>query len=109
MEVIWSKLSIDSVDSIITYVERHFGNKTAAKVYRKIISFLLSLSHTPRMGTVMPQFSQFGEIRRAVFKQNHIYYRIMDSQIELIIIWDGRQDPSRLYDMLIDYLTKNYE
>ena len=32
--------------------------------------------------------------------------RFMRNRIEVIIIWDGRQDPRRLQNLLIDFLTK---
>lgn len=32
--------------------------------------------------------------------------RFIEDRIEVIIIWDGRQDPRRLQNLLIDFLTK---
>jgi plasmid stabilization system protein ParE len=107
MELIWSDLATDSLKDILVYVEGFFGRTVSQKTSDRIISFIRSLERIPRLGRPVPDFQEYGEVRCTFYKKNHIYYWIRGEQIVLIIIWDGRQDPTRLYDILIDFLV-NY-
>ena len=83
-----------------------FGKKTVDDITIKIISFIESLGHAPHLGKKVLRLSQYGEIKCVFYKQNHIYYQMFEDRIEIIIVWDGRQDPRRLQNLLIDFLTK---
>lgn len=106
MEVVWSDLAFESLYDIISYIQGFFGKKTANNIAAKIISFTNSLGTSPYIGQQLLHLSKYGEIRCAFYKQDHIYYQIFENKIEVIIIWDGRQDPRRLQNLLIDFLTK---
>lgn len=106
MEVVWSDLALESLYDILSYVQGFFGKKTANNVAVKIISFVESLGNSQYIGKQLLHLSQYGEIRCAFYKQDHIYYHIYEGRIEVIIIWDGRQDPRRLQNLLINFLTK---
>lgn len=106
MEVVWSDLAFESFSNIIQYIQGFFGKKMADDIAIKIISFIESLGRSPHLGKKLSRLSQYGEIRCTFYKQNHIYYQIFEDRIEIIIVWDGRQDPCRLQNLLIDFLTK---
>ena len=82
------------------------NKKTVDDITIKIISFIESLGHAPHLGKKVLRLSQYGEIKCVFYKQNHIYYQMFEDRIEIIIVWDGRQDPRRLQNLLIDFLTK---
>ena len=86
MEVVWSDLAIESLYDILSYIQGFFGKK---------LQIILLLT-----------FVSIWRIRCIFYKQDHIYYQIYEDRIEVIIIWDGRQDPCRLQNLLIDFLTK---
>lgn len=106
MEVIWSDFAVESLSDIFVYVQGFFGKRTAHTTARKVIDFVESLSDAPQQGKQLLHLSQFGEVRCAFYKQNHIYYLIIENRIEIILIWDGRQDPKRLQHLLVDFLMK---
>mgnify|MGYP003003515448 CR=1 FL=1 len=106
MEIVWSDLAFESFSDILQYIQGFFGKKTADSIAAKMISFVESLGHSPRMGRELLHLSRYGEERCAFYKQNHIYYQVFENRIEVIIIWDGRQDPRHLQNLLIDFLTK---
>lgn len=106
MEVVWSDLAIESLYDILSYIQGFFGKKTTNNIAVKIISFIESLGSSPYVGKRLLHLSQYGEIRCTFYKQDHIYYQIYEDRIEVIIIWDGRQEPRRLQNLLIDFLTK---
>ena len=102
----WSDLAFESFYDILLYVQGFFGKKTADGIAAKIISFVESLGSSPYLGKQISHLSQYGEIRCAFYKQNHIYYQTFDNKILIIIVWDGRQDPHQLQNLLINFLTK---
>lgn len=106
MEVVWSDLAVSSFYNILDYVQKSFGKRVANSVAIKILSFTESLGNTPFLGRNLSHLIQYGEIRCAFYKQNRIYYRILESQVEIIIVWDGRQDPSKLKCALSGFLNK---
>lgn len=104
MEVVWSNLAVESLYDILAYIQISFGKRTANSVALKIISFVESLGSSPYIGKRIPDLSDSENIRCAFYKQNHIYYQISDNQIEIILIWDGRQNPANLQKLLINFL-----
>ncbi len=106
MEVIWSDLAWESLYEITSYVQNFFGQKTADNIASKIISFVDTLGRFPRMGKQLSHLSGSSEIRCVFYKQNHIYYQIFDDRIEIILIWDSRQDSVRLRNILAEFLGR---
>lgn len=106
MEIVWSDLAIDSLSNIIAYIQSCFGKRLADNTARKIINFVSSIKITPYIGKKLSNLSQVGEVRCVLYKQNHIYYMIFDSSIEIILVWDGRQSPQRLQELLDFWMEK---
>lgn len=100
MEIVWTDFAIESLSEIISYIESFFCQKTADNAALKIIAFVETLAQSPCMGKPLLYLSKYGDIRCVFYKQNHIYYQIIENRIEILIIWDGRQDPDRLRNIL---------
>jgi plasmid stabilization system protein ParE len=107
MEVVWSDTAIDSLADIVLYIQRFFSRRVASNTIIRIRTFVAGLSHSPRIGRLIHSSELYGELRCAYYKQNHTYYRIVNGQIEVILIWDGRQDPSRVQALLINFLMRD--
>lgn len=105
MEIVWTGLAVESLSNIVQYVQSWFGIETASDVSAKILAFVESLSSSPNIGKHIKNLSQYGDIRCIIYKQNQIYYRISDNQVEIILVWDGRQDPNRLRTILLDFFV----
>lgn len=106
MGIVWTDLAVNSLADILSYIQRFFGKRVARTVSNNIITFVSSLEENPQIGKLLTHLSSYGEIRCVFYKQNHIYYRILEDRIEIIIVWDGRQNPSHLQTLLINFLTK---
>lgn len=106
MEVVWSDLALASLSDILQYIQSFFGKKTADRVAVRIISFVDSLGISPYLGKQLTHLASYGEIKCIFYKQNHIYYQIIAERVEIMIVWDGRQDPRRLQNLIIGFLTK---
>lgn len=103
MEVIWSDLAHKSLTDVLSYVAKKFGDKKAYGVYVDIKKFVANLGEMPRIGTAIDKWSKYGEIRKVVHKQDNIYYHVKDDQLVIIMVWDTRQSPLRLENMVLRY------
>ncbi|MDR0994994.1 MAG: type II toxin-antitoxin system RelE/ParE family toxin [Tannerella sp.] len=107
MEVIWSELAIDSLSDILDYVEGFFGKEIADKVGNRILAFVEQLSSSPNVGRRMGGINENVDLRCAYYKQDRIYYYVKEYQLYVIIVWDGRQNPDRLRELLAEYFARN--
>ncbi len=107
MEIIWTDFAVASLYDISEYVHYFFNDKIADDVTQKILSYVNTLSYSPKLGKRISSLSEYGEVRCAFYKKNHIYYRLFDNKIEIILVWDGRQDPCCLKSLLHKFFTNN--
>lgn len=105
MEIVWTGLAVDSLSNIVQYVQSWFGVETASDVSTKILAFVDSLSISPYIGKRIKNLSQYGDVRCIIYRQNQIYYRLSENQVEIILVWDGRQDPNRLRMTLLNFFV----
>ncbi len=106
MEVVWSDLAFESLYDIVEYIQASFSRQVADDATQKIVSFVEMLADSPQMGKRVTYFAQHGEIRCAFLKRNHIYYQLREDKVEIILVWDGRQDKVRLRSILEKFLSK---
>lgn len=104
MDINWSQLAKHSLVNILDYIEGNFNRLLANFIKDKIVAFTNSLVDKPRIGTIVEDFSEYGEVRRALYKKNRVYYLIDDDSITVIIIWDGRQDSNKVRALIEQYL-----
>lgn len=96
MEIVWSDLALASLTDILAYVDACFGKSVAQRVYKQIFLNVNRLKEKPFGGRIVKVLDNGNEIRYVLYKYNRIYFQIFDNKIEIIIVWDGRQDPKRL-------------
>ena len=105
MEIVWTDAALESLYAVVEYVQYSFNQRQADNVARNIISFVSDLGCSPKIGKRIVHLSQYGEIRCVYYKINHIYYRIFGDRIEVLLVWDGRQNPERLRAILQNCLS----
>lgn len=96
MKVVWSDLALESLANIYQYVKEFFGYQKAEEVAADIVDFADCLGRMPRIGIMDDDWAVHGEVRRAVVGHNFIYYQIDEDNLKIIIVWDTRQNPTRL-------------
>ncbi len=99
MEVNWSESALESYSNILDYIQIYFTESTAQRAALKLREYIDKLRYFPNLGKLIFDTSKIGMIRCVFHKQNHIYYQITD-KIEILLIWDGRQNPQRLKSQL---------
>lgn len=76
------------------YLERHVGRGTADHVLVQIEKAFASLSETPHRGAFPKELLSLGirEYRELYFKPYRLLYRILDPNVYVLAIADGRRD-----------------
>ena len=93
-EVIWSPLAESDFESILDYLQSNWNDKIINRFINKVddnISLILE-DHK-----IFPVINQELQIRKSVIsKQNTLYYREKAGKLEIVRLFDSRQDPIKL-------------
>lgn len=91
--VTWSPKAKDEFVNILAFIEGQFGSETAADCVLMVEALLERIATFPNMFPASGPHS----IRRAVVQKNlSIYYRFQGDQIDILKVWDNRQNPDDL-------------
>ena len=93
-KIIWSDESVKNLDSIITYLELNWTEKEV----RKFLDLLNKRIHLISLNPLLfPSTPKSRGIRKSVLsKQTSIFYRIAEQRVEILSIFDNRQNPDKL-------------
>lgn len=91
--IIWSPNSLaDRIGLLIYWSQRTGNNAYGEKLDSKIRKTVLLLSEYPEMGRKLENRED-----RFFVKENYqIFYRILESEIHILHIWDSRRNPDNL-------------
>ena len=86
------------LEDISDYVERHDAPGRAEHVLERIEEVFESLSAYPRRGNYPKELLDVGirEYREVFFKPYRVIYRVMETNVYLLLIVDGRRDMQTL-------------
>ena len=92
--IIWSPLSEKDFALILDYLDKNWGSKVALNFIELTENSLNQISINPRQ---FPVFYKKKKIRKCVLtKHNSLFYRDGRTNIEILRIYDTRQDPNTL-------------
>jgi plasmid stabilization system protein ParE len=95
--VIWTDTAILQRKEILTYWFERTGNKNYSQklsgIIRKRIAYIKKFS-------LIGKITHYSENRVSVAGHLSIFYQIKDQVIVITSIWDNRQDPDRLNELL---------
>lgn len=84
-------------DNIFNYISQNWGELRA-------IAFIVELDHLViqiSQGSVQYQRFEAGNCYRVpVTRQNTLYYDVVGNQLDILTVWDTRQDPTKLLESL---------
>ena len=93
-KIIWTDEAFKNLENIIAYLEKFWTEKEIRKFARLLDKQLLLIRKNPAL---YPISKKSNEIRKSVLtKQITLYYRIIETQIYLIALFDSRQNPDKL-------------
>ena len=79
---------------IRSYIAEHDSPAKADYVVRAIIRIAMSLRELPFRGALVPELEQYEkpDFRQICFKPYRIFYRVMDANVYVALVADGRRD-----------------
>ena len=96
--VIISPQAKEDITNILSYLVRNWDQKVVDEFLQKLQLFYYIISMNP---TVFGYYNKSRNIRKyALTKHNIIFYRNKRKAVEVITVFDGRQDPARLKNIL---------
>jgi len=92
-KIVWTNKALVNLDNIIQYLTDNWTEKEIAKFFRKLDKRINIISQRPQL---YPLTSNRKDVRRSVLTpQITIYYRINKQAIEILTLFDNRQNPSK--------------
>jgi plasmid stabilization system protein ParE len=93
-QIIWSPLSENDFGNILNYLDKNWGKKVSFNFVELTENILNQISNNPRQ---FPIFYKRKNVRKCVItKHNSLFYRDGKTNIEILRIYDTRQDPNTL-------------
>jgi plasmid stabilization system protein ParE len=90
----WSPLAESDFSNILSYLNQNWEKKVAANFIDLTDSIIFQISKNPKQ---FPFINKRKGIRKCVLtKHNSLFYRDKRSAIEILRIYDTRQDPDTL-------------
>jgi plasmid stabilization system protein ParE len=92
-KVRWTAIAAEDYESVIDYLVKNWGVLTAESFITNIESRITLLQEFPFIGVASKIRA---EIRSIVLtKHNLLYYRVLNDSIEILNIFDTRQNPEK--------------
>lgn len=92
--IIWSPSSKNDLENITDYLFENWSAKTAIQFISLVDHLVDLISENPKQ---FPQINPKLKVRKCVItKHNSIFYRVSAKQIDILRIFDTRQNPEKL-------------
>jgi toxin ParE1/3/4 len=97
-QVVITEDAENDLEDIVTYIARHDSPRAAQHVLSRILDIAASLTAVPTRGTSPKELRALGdqEYRQVFFKPYRLIYRVVEQQVVIYVITDGRRDMQSL-------------
>jgi len=94
LQIVISPQAKQDLTNILQYLEQNWSQKSIENFLQKLEAFYSIISINPNL---FGYYNRKKRIRKyALTKQNIIYYRSRKNAIEIITVFDSRQNPKKL-------------
>lgn len=91
-KVIYKKRFINKLEKLLLYLEKEWGQKSAAGFIDKLFEKLILIKKQPNAGAL----TLYKNTRSILItKQNKVYYRVKENAIEILNMMDTRRNPNK--------------
>ena len=92
--IIWSPASEKDFEAILEYINTRWNRRVILRFINKVDDTIGLISENPKL---FPLINEELQIRKCVItKQNTLFYREVKQNIEVVRLFDSRQDPKKL-------------
>jgi len=93
-EIVWSPLAENDFANILAYLNENWDEKVTNQFIDLTDEIIVQISFNPKQ---FPVIRKKEKIRKCVLtRHNTLFYRDIKSQVEILRIYDTRQDPDNL-------------
>ena len=93
-QIIWSPLAVTDFENVLDYLNENWNEQVVVKFINEIEILTSNIAKQPKQ---FPFVNKKLKVRRCVItKQNTLFYRETKDSIELLRIFDTRQNPIKL-------------
>lgn len=93
-EIRLSKIALRKLDILLDYLEKEWSNKVKHEFIQKLDK---SLSQIQKLPDSFPESEMIKGLRKCVVtKQTTIFYKYSETTIDVVTIFDNRQNPKSL-------------
>jgi plasmid stabilization system protein ParE len=97
-EVVLTSIAEDDLENILDYLQSNWGQAVCSRFVLRFEEVCRLFSTSPE---IYPQINRAKKIRKCTLtSQNTIYFRVKSNTVEIITIFDNRQDPAKLQTIL---------
>ena len=98
LEVLLTQDAERDLDDLHSYIATYDSLENADRVLDRLLEVAESLSTNPERGSVPKELRSLGiqEYRQSFFKPYRLIYRVVDDQVVVYLIADGRRDMQSL-------------
>ncbi|MFZ5973412.1 MAG: type II toxin-antitoxin system RelE/ParE family toxin [Bacteroidota bacterium] len=94
MKVVWSPRARITFFRILDYLAENWTNKEVENFNERTENLVELIKKSPRL---FPYSKEHDVYRCVLVRQVSLFYRIRNERIELLVFWDNRQDPAKLF------------
>ena len=92
--IIWSPAAESDLKSVLSYLDEKWSVLVVNQFINKVDSFVSLIAEEPKL---FPIINKKHNVRKCVLtKQNTLFYRENKDSIDIIRLFDTRQDPKKL-------------
>ena len=92
--VVWSPLAKSGYFRILEHLKAHWPLKTLEAFINRVEELIEPISSKP----LLFPYSKENDVHKCVVvKQVTLFYCVKPTSVELLIFWDNRQEPGKLY------------
>lgn len=93
-EIIWSPAAERDFEIILDYLIERWSERVVSRFINKVDDSINLICEDPK---IFPIINMEMKIRKSVItKQNILFYREVSGKIEIVRLFDARQDPKKL-------------
>ncbi|MDD2797066.1 MAG: type II toxin-antitoxin system RelE/ParE family toxin [Bacteroidales bacterium] len=92
--IVWSILASSDFNQILDYLFQKWNSQIAIHFIDLVDNQLQTIAHRPKL---YPEINKKKKVRKCVVtKHNTLYYRETSNKIEVVRLFDNRQNPKKL-------------
>ena len=97
MKITWYELALESLEQVLDFIEDQWGSEITEEFIQLIDNRISQLINNPK---IAPSIKNTKFRKLIIHKHITIFYEVIETELSIILVWDNRQNPNELEQML---------